>query len=50
VSYLLGGAKVDGEACELRIVAAEAEVSIDSQSWFEQRLKGRTEHRPQPYR
>jgi hypothetical protein len=50
VAYLIGGASVEGAACELRLVAPDALVTIDAQSWFEQRLKGKTEHRPQPYR
>ena len=62
-AYLLGGASVDGEACELRIVAPDAAVHIESQSWFEQRMKtamsggagggeapSLRERRPQPYR
>ena len=49
--YLLGGAKEQGDACELCVVAADAHVEISVQSWLEQRLKAnRTERKAQPYR
>ena len=49
-AYLLGGASVEGTACEMRIIAADARVDMSSQSWFQQRLKSPTERKAQPYR
>jgi len=49
-AYLLGGAAEAGEACEVSIVADDADVTVGVQSWFEQRLKLKTEHKAQPYR
>ena len=49
-AYVLGGAAEAGEACELSVVAGDAHVTLGVQSWFEQRLKLKTERKAQPYR
>ena len=49
-AYLIAGATVEGRACEVRILAADAKVNMSSQSWFEMRMKSPTERKAQPYR
>jgi len=49
-SYVLGGAKEIGEAAEIVVLAEDSQVTIGVQSWFEQRLKLKTERKAQPYR